>query len=403
MVVHGSYPLGEPRVAREARAAVEAGWSVDVVAHGLQGEAAEESVDEAHVLRLPYEHERGASFAGLFREYFGFTFAAGRRVAALDRAERYDVVQIHNPPDFLIFAGGVPKLRGAALIFDIHDFAPELFELRYGSRPVGALLTKLLRAMEALATRLADAVITVHEPYRRELISKGVPGRKAIVVMNSVDEAVLPGSVGASADATAAPFRIVYHGTLTPHYGVEGVVDAFAAIADRIPDATLEIYGTGDSARAVQRRVQDLAVHGRVTTIDRVLPHRDVLRAIQGAAIGVVANLPVERNKAALPTKLLEYVVLGIPVVAANLPAIVEHFSPDEMRFFEAGDPGSLAEAIEEVASDRNGAHERAQKALARYDNYRWPRYAERYVRLLNELATRRSVRREMPSDNYTS
>jgi glycosyltransferase involved in cell wall biosynthesis len=312
-------------------------------------------------------------------------------------------VQIHNPPDFLIFAGGVPKLRGAALIFDIHDFAPELFELRYGSRPVGALLTKLLRAMEALATRLADAVITVHEPYRRELISKGVPGRKAIVVMNSVDEAVLPGSVGASADATAAPFRIVYHGTLTPHYGVEGVVDAFAAIADRIPDATLEIYGTGDSAQAVQRRVQDLAVGGRVTTIDRVLPHRDVLRAIQGAAIGVVANLPVERNKAALPTKLLEYVVLGIPVVAANLPAIVEHFSPDEMRFFEAGDPGSLAEAIEEVASDRNGAHERAQKALARYDNYRWPRYAERYVRLLNELATRRSVRREMPSDNYTS
>ena len=142
MVVHGAYPLGEPRVAREARAAVEAGWSVVVVAHRLQGEAAEETVDGARVLRLPYQHERGASFATLFREYFGFSVAAGRRVAALDRAERYDVVEIDNPPDFLIFSGSVPKLRGAALIFDIHDFAPELFELRYGSRPAGALLTR---------------------------------------------------------------------------------------------------------------------------------------------------------------------------------------------------------------------------------------------------------------------
>src|SRR5207247_9963956 len=131
----------------------------------------------------------------------------------------------------------------------LHDCAPELCELRDGWRPVGALLTRCLRAVENLATRSADAVITVHEPYRRELVAKGVPPRKTIVVMNSVDEALLPGPLPAST-TTANPFRVVYHGTLTPHYGVEGVVDAFSMIADRIPAATLDICGTGDSAQA---------------------------------------------------------------------------------------------------------------------------------------------------------
>ena len=62
MVVHGPYPVGEPRVEREAAAARDAGWAVDVLAMRRPGELAEESVAGVRVRRLSLEHRRGTGF-----------------------------------------------------------------------------------------------------------------------------------------------------------------------------------------------------------------------------------------------------------------------------------------------------------------------------------------------------
>lgn len=391
MIVHGSYPLAEPRVTRQARAAVDAGWEVDVVAHRLAGERDEEEIDGVRVIRLPFQHRRGASFGRVLYEYAGFTLAATAKVAALHRARRYAVVQVHNPPDFLMLAALVPRLGRARVFLDVHDFAPDLFELRYGRRSVGPLLVKILRLVEQLAIRAADVVITVHEPYRRALLAKGVPLERTVVVLNSVDEAVLP----ASRPARDRGFRVVYHGTVTPHYGVEQIVEAFAVVAKQRADAQLEIYGDGDGAEAVRAAIDAHDVGGRVTFIDRYLPHREVLAAIQNASVGVVANLPVERNKPALPTKLLEYVALGVPVVAADLPGIVEHFSAGEMVFYSAGSVRSLADALLAAAADPVAAAERVQRARERYEAYRWPVYAALYTQLLDGATPPRASARD--------
>ena len=53
MVVHGPYPLKEGRVAREALAAMDAGWEVDVVAMRGPGEACSRNVDGVPIFRLP--------------------------------------------------------------------------------------------------------------------------------------------------------------------------------------------------------------------------------------------------------------------------------------------------------------------------------------------------------------
>jgi len=120
MVVHGPYPLGEPRVEREALAARAAGWQVEVLATRRAGEAAEEQVDGVLVRRLPIEHRRGAGFAAALREYVGFTCLATRELA---RGPWHEVVHVHAPPDFLIGAAFVPRLRGARVILDIHDLS----------------------------------------------------------------------------------------------------------------------------------------------------------------------------------------------------------------------------------------------------------------------------------------
>src|SRR5215471_14634434 len=102
MVVHGPYPVGEPRVARETRAALDAEWEVDVVAMRRHGELPSETVAGADVHRLPLEHTRGAGVTRLAAEYAGFAALASARVARLARTRRYSVVQVHAPPDFLV-------------------------------------------------------------------------------------------------------------------------------------------------------------------------------------------------------------------------------------------------------------------------------------------------------------
>ncbi len=383
MVVHGPYPVGEPRVARETRAAVDAGFDVTVIAMREAEEPSREWVDGAEVHRLANLRSARTRPLELVREYAGFAALASARVAKLHLRRRFGVVQIHNPPDFLMAAAVVPRLAGARVVFDVHDLAPELFAARLGGSSRTRAAEGVLRRVESAAVHLADSVVTVHEPYRSELRTRGIPDEKIVVVLNALDERLVP----EQRPVDDRGLRIVYHGTVSRLYGVELVVDAFALVAAELPSARLEIYGAGDAIPDVRARVDAHRLSQRVTVDGRILEHAEVLRQVSGASLGVVAQLPIERNLQALPTKLMEYVALGIPVVAPDIPAIKGAFEDDELVFFEAGDASSLAEAIRTVAANSEAARQRADAALRRYRaEFSWAIYAQRYVELLERL-----------------
>jgi glycosyltransferase involved in cell wall biosynthesis len=386
MLLHDYYPE-ETRVASEARAAVAAGFEVDVLALRGQGEAEREILDDVQVIRLPVEHRHGGAALALLAEYLRFTALGILHTAARSARRRYDVVQVHNPPDFLVAAALLPRLAGSKVLFDVHDLTPDMFAMRFGSR-AGGIADRGLRLVERLSARVSDAVVTVHEPYRAELAAHGVPAEKIAVVMNSLDESVLTPVDGSGQGADG--FKIVYHGTVTPHYGVGLLIDAAALAHRSIPGLSVEIYGAGDAIADVVERVRTHRLDDAVTIVPRFLPHDEVLAAIRGASVGVAANLPTRLNRFALPTKLLEYAAMGIPAVAPDLPTIRGHFSDGEVAFFEAGNAASLAHALERVAADPEGAARRAEAARRRYESYRWEHNARTYVELLTRLARKR-------------
>jgi glycosyltransferase involved in cell wall biosynthesis len=387
MIVHDRYP--DSRVAREAREAVAAGFDVDVIAMRAPGEAARETLDGVDVRRLPVDRGRSTGALSVAREYVGFTALATLHAALLDGRRRYELVQVHNPPDFLMLAALLPKLRGAGVILDVHDLAPDVFGVRFAGRSWSGAADAVLRRIEVLAARAAAQVITVHEPYRDELVRRGVPQEKLDVVMNSVDERLLDGLPAPTGGAGHDAFRIVYHGAITPSYGLETVVDAVALVARELPRCRLEIYGHGDSTSAVELRAHERRIGERVH-VSGFLPQREVLTRIAGAAVGVIPNRSNRLNRFALSTKLFEYVLLGIPVVSADLPTIRAHFSRDELLYVRPEDPHELAAALLRVAADPAGAAERAPAARARYEQYRWERNAARYRDALVRAGTRR-------------
>jgi glycosyltransferase involved in cell wall biosynthesis len=384
MLVHGPYPIGEERVLREARAAQAHGWEVDVVALRKPGEPRRETIDGCHIFRLPLTTlPRTALQVPI--EYLGFLLlSTGWLVRSLIRP--YDVVQVHNPPDFLLAAAMIPRLSGACLVFDVHDFAPELFDLHFEGAP--AVVRRMLTRVERWAFRTADAVVTVNQRYADRIAT--IRGAETHVVLNSLDEGLLPDSE-ASSDRG---FRVVTHGTLNIHYGVDVLLEAFRVVKDTVSDAKLEIYGDGDAVELIGRRIRELGLDDDVVFDGRYLPQREALRLVTGAHVGVVANLGLPRNHAALPVKLLEYVAMGIPVVTSDLDAIHDYFSEDELVFVPPGDSTALAAALVDVATKPEEAGARAGRASARYAAYRWDAQAAGYLALLDSLAKNHAAKR---------
>lgn len=386
MIVHGAFPM-DVRVGSEVRAAVAAGFEVVVIALRDEGEEPTGTAEGARVLRLPIRHVHGAGAAAMLREYVGFTMLAAIKATRLALRRRFDVVQIHNPPDFLVIAALVPRLLGARVVFDVHDLASDMFHMRFDGRPGARLAERALRVIERLAARVSHVVLTVHEPYRRELVARGLASSKVVVVMNTLDEALMPPPLEAHDDGQG--FVISYHGTITPHYGVPLIVEAAAQARAAIPDLAVRIYGSGDALNDVVARAAELGLADRVWVSPTFLSRGEVLRAVQDASVGVIPNLPTKLNRFALSTKLFEYVALGVPVVCSDLPTLREHFSDDEVLFFEAGNAGALARALEATAQDPDAARSRAEAALRRYQGYRWHVSAARYVAALRSCLRR--------------
>src|SRR5688572_29521213 len=130
MLLHGYFP-DEPRVAAEARAAVDAGFEVDVVALRRPGEAPTDTVAGVRLRRLPVEHRRGGGLLRMVHEYAAFTLRAAMEASRRSSRGGYDVVQVHNPPDFLMLAAIVPRIRGARVILDVHDLSSDMFAMRF--------------------------------------------------------------------------------------------------------------------------------------------------------------------------------------------------------------------------------------------------------------------------------
>jgi glycosyltransferase involved in cell wall biosynthesis len=389
MVVHASYPLGEPRVQREAAAARDAGWDVDVISLRRPGEPEHEVVEGADVWRLPVTHDRTASAPRMALEYLHFAALATARLARLDRARRFDVIHISNPPDVLVVAGVLPRLRGARVILDVHDLTAEMFAWRFGSGRATPIVEKLLILQEQMSIRLAQDVITVHDGCASVLRTRSVrPSQRLAIVMNSLDERLLADVPAKSRNGWHAPIRLAYHGTLVQFYGVHVLIAALARLKD-LP-IELTVIGDGDQREPLMRQARELGVDERVRFSDGYRPIRETLREISGCDIGIVPLEALPINDFALPSKLLEYVALEIPVVCARTSTIGRYFTDGELNFFAPGDPDDLARRIRAVIADEDAARATASRAVERYDSLRWEHSRSRFLELIETTRSRR-------------
>ena len=191
-----TYPE-DPLVRRTAEAAARVGCEYHVICSQKKGESAEDVFNGVHVHRLPLIQSNGElvgritarPFASMLILWTRFAFKATGRLAALESEKRFDIVHVHNIPDFLVFAALPAKLKGARVILEVQDVSPELMAAK--SRGLHRRITVPLAIIqERLSTAFSDHVITVGWPFEKPLLRRGVPAAKLTSILNSADPSV---------------------------------------------------------------------------------------------------------------------------------------------------------------------------------------------------------------------
>ncbi|HZU07177.1 MAG TPA: glycosyltransferase family 4 protein [Chloroflexota bacterium] len=382
-------------VRRQAAALLAHGYAVDVVCPRAPGEPAHEQVAGVTVWRVGGTKYRGGSITRYALAYLRFLIAALGTLARLHRQHPYAAVQVYSMPESLVIAALGPRLAGVPLIYAAGDLTTELYAAKFG-RKGSRLIAAALRLQERVCLGLADLVLTVHEEYRRRLLARGVPAAKLRVVLNLPDERLFfprPRPAAGRDGAAAEEFRLVYHGTLVERYGVDLAVEAVALLRARIPGLRLMIYGDGELRPRLADLIARRGLSAHVALSPGYLPVDALPPLLAAADVALVPTRASAFTETILPTKLLEYLALGLPTIATRTRTVVAHVPPEAVEYCAPDDAEALAAAI--LRLWENPARRQALAAGAQRWSaaHRWADAAAVYCAAVDALVAARGGR----------
>lgn len=380
MVIASEYEFN-PRVRRQAEALAARGDDVTVLALAAPDRPPVETIDGVHVVHAPVRKYRGSStiaYLNLYGRYFGY--AVGWM---LPRLRAFDLVQVHTMPEAMVFTSSAHRLAGVPLLLDVHDLTERLYASKFRGR--GPLIAAV-RASSRLALSFVHEVLTVHEPYAAAI--RGWTSRPVTVVMNSPDPRVFPSRPYQCGTSDHVVFG--YHGLIAPRHGIVNAVEALARLRVEIPGARLQILGSGDGLAEVRDRVAALGLGDAVSLPTRSHSITEISELLRQVHIGLVPSLRDPWTDDVLPTKLLEYAALGIPVISFRNPVIERYFPPDSVTYVDQASADNLLVAMRRLIDDRELARRQAERASEVVATMSWDHQKMTYFEVIDRMTADR-------------
>lgn len=283
--------------------------------------------------------------------------------ALLDHIHKVRPAVVHAASNYLNALPALMAARKAGLPF-VYEVRG-LWELTSAARTPhwdGSERFEFQRSQETLAAQEADAVVAISRGLKNELISRGVDGRKIIVVPNSVDPNVFTPRPRDHALASEIGLEerpvLGFLGSMTGYEGLVDLVTALANLRKTGVDACALLVGDGPAFREVREAARVMGVSDHLIMPGRV-PHNQTPRWYSLMNVAVYPRRPAQVTELVPPLKPLEAMSMELPVVASNVSAISETLIHRENGFlFNKGDVGELTDLLGEVlgAPDRSMA-----------------------------------------------
>jgi glycosyltransferase involved in cell wall biosynthesis len=384
MVTHSFYE-SDNRVTRYAEALAARGDHVDVLALQRSAELPKREVIEGvNVFRLQKrlgkkEQSKAAFLWPLVRFLAICTWWITRR----HRRENYDLLHIHNMPDFLVYAAWYPRLTGAHIILDIHDIVPEFYTSKFGEgKP--SLTTSILKHVERHSAAFAHHIIVSNHLWLEKYQARTRTEGKCSVFINNVDSRIFQPHERTRQDSRQI---IIFPGGLQWHQGLDIALRAFVEVSSKLPNAEFHIYGDGNMKPSLISLAAELGFNGKVKFLEPV-GVRQIARIMANADLGVVPKRADSFGNEAYSTKIMEFMSCGVPVVVSKTKIDQYYFNDSVVRFFESGNATALASAMLEVLQDANLRERMTSNAAAYSEIHSWKQRKGDYLKIVDDLVS---------------
>lgn len=260
------------------------------------------TVRKVHInVRAQFQFSRIAAYLRLFREH------------------RFDVVNAHFSPDFVVPAIAAKLARQPVRILTRHvvlTWSP--IKVRRYSR----LFTHFIGVSDAVARKLIESGVAADQV---QVAKAGCPA-----LLPSLPESVVREQLAISG------FACGFFGRVVEDKGITTLVEA----APRLLPETLHVFGDGPLLGKLKGANTGLRFHGRVEDVANPMSAMDAI---------VIPSLWEE----AFPFSALEAMSLGKPLIASRSGGLPELITDGENGFlFEKRDAAALAEAVNTLKGD---------------------------------------------------
>lgn len=278
-----------------------------------------------------------------------------RRFVAAERLARRlqaDVYHFHDP-ELIPLGLWLRLVTRARVVFDCHENNTGYIQQKHWLHPwMRRLLVLGMSGLEFAAARCLDAVVAADEGvaqiFRQRYRARSVvtlhnfprldlfPARAAtapralatVVAARGSASGVgtVSGGHGTLATRVAAPaaredkeFDLVYHGTI-PRYHLEVAFAVAESLRRRGVRARWLFFGKCPEAKWAQAEIERRGLQSDFTLDPVPVPHDDVARRVRQARIGFIPLPDLPKFQHNIPTKLFEFMQLGMPTVMSDLP-----------------------------------------------------------------------------------
>jgi glycosyltransferase involved in cell wall biosynthesis len=382
MLAYSHYE-SDSRIVRYSKTLTQRGDSVDVVAYGVEREPlGERDVDGVKLFKIQRRLKtKNTSPLSHLLPLLKFFVLSGVLVTRKHFRQPYDLIHVHNIPEWLVFAVSLPKLLGARILLDIHDLVPELFAAKFKTRD-RSFIVPVLSAVERWSCQFSDHVIISNHLWRERLVKRSVADSKCSVFFNNIDPDLFYPRTRTRHDERKI---VLFPGSLQWHQGVDIAIKAFPRVLEQCPTAEFHIYGNGGVIHELQALTSQLGLEKKVLFC-RPVTVNNIPQILADADAGVVPKRNDLFGNEAYSTKIMEFMSQGIPVVLSRTAVDSYYFNENQVRFCESGDADSFAEGIIEVLTDESLRQRLVRNASTYVACNHWGSRKQDYLDLVDSL-----------------
>jgi PEP-CTERM/exosortase A-associated glycosyltransferase len=318
--------------------------------------------------------------------------ATERRIDEIIAIEQPDIIHAHSP-----VLNGIPALRaaqraGLPIVYEVRAFWEDA-AVDLGRARAGGFRYHAIRQLETYVLRHADAVVSLCNSMRDEIIARGIPEDRVGIVPNAVDLAFFDKQCGRDeilAEELDLTGRTVlgFFGSFYHYEGLDLLIAALPLIRATRPEAVLLLAGGGPEEERLKAKAEQTGQSDAVRFVGRV-PHGEIQRYYSLVDFFVYPRRKMRLTDLVTPLKPLEAMAAERIVTASDVGGHRELIRDGETGFlFPSGDTRRMANRLIEIISTTD-KHARIRNVAREYvdKNRTWSicatAYQDVYKRIL--------------------